>query len=63
MYRARTMKIPLLVRRIGSVEFDRAESYTFDAAYMYLICIYVIPQCKLGRKCQHENDDICFLYF
>ena len=56
-------KYPILVRKIGGVEFDRAESYTFDAEYIYLICTYVIPQCKLGRECQHENDDTCLLYF
>ncbi len=56
-------KYPILVCRISGVEFDRAESYTFDAAYMYLICTYVILQCKLGRECQHENDTTCLLYF
>ncbi len=54
---------PILGRRIRGVEFDRAESYTFDAAYMYLICTYVIPQCKLRREWQHKNDDTCLLYF
>ncbi len=56
-------KYPILVRRIGGVEFERAESYTFDAAYMYLICTYVIPQCKLRREYQPKNEDTCLLYF
>ena len=30
---------------------------------MYLICIYFIPYCKLGRECQHENDNTRLLYF
>ncbi len=30
---------------------------------MYLISTYVIFRCKLGEKCQHENDDIYLLYF
>ena len=56
-------KYRILVRRIGEVEFDQAELYTFDTSYIYLICIHVIPQCKLGREYQHEKDDISLLYF
>ena len=56
-------KYPILVCRIGGVEFDRAELYTFDSAYMYLICTYLIPQCKLGRECQDEDYNTCLLYF
>ena len=40
-------KYPILVRRIGRIEFDWAESYTFNAAYMYLICTYFTLRCKL----------------
>ncbi len=56
-------KYPILVRRIGGIEFDRAESCTFEITYMCPICTYIIPQCKLGRECQHKNDDTCLLYF
>ena len=56
-------KYSILVRRIGGIEFDWAESYTFDAVYIYLICTYVILQCKLGRECELENYDTCLLYF
>ena len=48
---------------MGEVEFDRAESYTFDVEYIYLICTYFISQCKLRRERQQENDDTCLLYF
>ncbi len=55
-------KYTILVSSIDGVEFDRAESYTFDATYMYLICTYVIFLFKLRRECQHENDDTWLLY-
>ncbi len=56
-------KYPILVCRIGGVEFNQAQSYTFDSAYMYLICTHVIFQCNLKREGQHKNDDTCLLYF
>ncbi len=56
-------KYPILFCRISGVEFDQAKSYTFDLAYMYLIYTCIIPQCKLERECQHENDVTCLLYF
>ncbi len=56
-------KYPILICKIGGVEFDRAESYIFDVAYMYLICTDVITLCKLGRECQYEKNDTCLLYF